>query len=80
MGTKATHPMNSLDALELRRQLQEDLIDLAAAQAQDLYGCDLDRLDPEILEFYGSKLTEDNLEELASDLAHAAWLTIWFAN
>jgi hypothetical protein len=42
----------------------------------DLYGCDLDRLDPEILEFYGSRLTEDNLEELASDLAHEAW----FAN
>ena len=37
--------MNSLDALEIRRQLQEDLIDLAEAQAQDLYGCDLDRLE-----------------------------------
>jgi hypothetical protein len=44
--------------------LQDDLLNLAEAQAQDLYGCGLDRLDP------------DNLEELASDLAHEAW----FAN
>ncbi len=56
--------------------LYDELLCLAEAQALDLYGCDLDRLDPEILEFYGSKLTEDNLEELASDLAHEAW----FAN
>jgi hypothetical protein len=53
--------------------LYDDLLCLAEAQALDLYGCDLDRLDPEILEFYGSKLTEDNLEDLASDLAAAAW-------
>ena len=53
--------------------LYDDLLALAERQAVDLYGCDLDRLDPEILEFYGSKLTEDNLEELASDLAHEAW-------
>ena len=65
--------MNSLDALELRRQLQEDLIDLAAAQAQDLYGCDLDRLDPEHLDAYLEMVNADNLEELASDLAHEAW-------
>ena len=56
--------------------LYDDLLALAERQAVDLYGCDLDRLDPEILEFYGSRLTEDNLEELASDLAHEAW----FAN
>ncbi len=53
--------------------LYEELLCLAERQAVDLYGCDLDRLDPELLEFYGSKLTEDNLEELASDLAHEAW-------
>jgi hypothetical protein len=56
--------------------LYDDLLALAERQAVDLYGCDLDSLDPEILEFYGSRLTEDNLEELASDLAHEAW----FAN
>ena len=57
-------------------ELYDELLVLAERQAVDLYGCDLDLLDPEILEFYGSRLTEDNLEELASDLAHEAW----FAN
>ena len=57
-------------------ELYDELLVLAERQAVDLYGCDLDHLDPEILEFYGSRLTEDNLEELASDLAHEAW----FAN
>ena len=46
---------------------------LASAIANEMYGCDLDRLDPEELEWYGSRLTEDNLEELANDLASAAW-------
>jgi len=55
--------------------LYDELLVLAERQAVDLYGCDLDSLDPEILEFYGSKLTEDNLEELASDLAHEAWFS-----
>ena len=65
-----------IDALEIRRQLAEELIDLAEAQAQDLYGCGLDRLDPDHLDFYVERVTADNLEELASDLAHEAW----FAN
>ena len=49
------------------------LFALAAEIAEESYGCDLDRLDPEELEWYGSQLTEDNLEELANDLAAAAW-------
>lgn len=56
--------------------LQDDLLNLAEAQAQDLYGCDLDRLDPDHVQFYLDRVTADNLEELASDLAHEAW----FAN
>ncbi len=56
----------------MTRTLQDDLYDLANAIAAEMYGCDLDRLDPEELEWYGSQLTEDNLEELANDLA-AAW-------
>ena len=53
--------------------LYEDLLCLAEAIANEMYGCDLDRLDPEDLEWYGAQLTEDNLEELANDLAAAAW-------
>jgi len=53
--------------------LYEELLVLAEAIANEMYGCDLDRLDPEELEWYGSRLTEDNLEELANDLAAAAW-------
>ena len=57
----------------MTRTLTDDLMDLASAQAMDLYGCNLDRLDPEILEWYTEQVTEANLEEFASDLAHAAW-------
>jgi hypothetical protein len=57
----------------MTRTLQDDLYDLANAIAAEMYGCDLDRLDPEELDWYGSQLTEDNLEELANDLAAAAW-------
>ena len=53
--------------------LYDQLLAMAEGIALESYGCDLDRLDPEVLEYYGSKLTEDNLEELASDLAEAAW-------
>ncbi len=53
--------------------LQDDLLNLAEAQAQDLYGCDLDRLDPDHVQFYLDRVNADNLEELASDLAHEAW-------
>mgnify|MGYP006293798439 CR=1 FL=1 len=53
--------------------LKDDLIALAEAQAADLYGCDLDRLDPDHLEIYLEKVTAANLEELASDLAFEAW-------
>jgi hypothetical protein len=56
--------------------LQDDLLNLAEAQAQDLYGCGLDRLDPDHLELYLERVNADNLEELAADLAHEAW----FAN
>ena len=57
----------------MTRTLQDDLYDLASAIANEMYGCDLDRLDPEELEFYCNHLTPDNLEELANDLASAAW-------
>ncbi len=57
----------------MTRTLTDDLIDLASAQAMDLYACDLDRLDPDEVAWYTERVTEDNLEELASDLAFAAW-------
>lgn len=53
----------------LRRLLFEE----ASTKAFTDYGCDLDRLDPEELEWYASRVTEDNLEDLAADLAAAAW-------
>jgi hypothetical protein len=53
--------------------LYDQLLALAEQIAEESYGCDLDRLDPEHLEFYGARLTEDNLEDLAADLAAAAW-------
>ena len=53
--------------------LYDQLLAMAEGIAMADYGCDLDRLDPEHLEWYGSRLTEDNLEELANDLAHEAW-------
>lgn len=56
--------------------LKDDLLNLAEAQAEELYGCGLDRLDPDHVQFYLDRVTAENLEELASDLAHEAW----FAN
>ena len=53
--------------------LQDDLYDLAFAIANEMYGCDLDRLDPSEIEWYNERVTADNLEELANDLAAAAW-------
>ena len=49
---------------------------LAAAEliADEAYGCSLDRLDPSEVEWFADRLTEDNFEELASDLAHSAWM------
>jgi len=53
--------------------LQQQLLDLAERQAVDLYGCDLDRLDPDHLDAYLELVTPENLEDLASDIASAAW-------
>lgn len=59
----------------MNRSLQDDLLDLASAIAAEMYGCDLDRLDPDDLEFYFNQVTADNLEEMANDLASAAWFS-----
>ena len=55
------------------RTIQDDLLDLASAVAAEMYGCDLDRLDPDEIEWYNERVTTDNLEEMANDLAAAAW-------
>ena len=57
----------------MNRSLQDDLLDLASAIAAEMYGCDLDRLDPDSIEWYSERTTVDNLEEMANDLAAAAW-------
>jgi len=48
----------------MTRTLQDDLYDLASAIANEMYGCDLDRLDPEQVEWYNDRVTADNLEEV----------------
>ena len=57
----------------MTRTLIDDLNDLASAIAAEMYGCDLDRLDPDEIEWYNERVTSDNLEEMANDLAAAAW-------
>ena len=57
----------------MTRTLQDDLLDLASAIANEMYGCDLDRLDPDELAWYAERTNADNLEEMANDLAAAAW-------
>jgi hypothetical protein len=49
------------------------LFALASEIADEAYGCDLDRLDPDCLDWYAQRVTPENLEDLASDLAAAAW-------
>ena len=57
----------------MTRTLQDDLYDLANAIAAEMYRCDLDRLDPDEVAWYVVRTTADNLEEMANDLAAAAW-------
>jgi hypothetical protein len=51
----------------------QDLIIMASQIALEAYGCDLDRLDPEEMEWYLNRVNPANLEDMASDLAAAAW-------
>lgn len=59
----------TLEQALLRRLFLEE----ASTRAFVQYGCDLDRLDPSELEWYTDRVTEANMEELADDLADAAW-------
>jgi hypothetical protein len=59
----------ALEQALLRRLFLEEASTLAFVN----YGCDLDRLDPAELEWYADRVTEANMEELAEDLAAAAW-------
>lgn len=53
--------------------LRRLFIEEASTRAFTDYGCDLDRLDPSELEWYASRVTEDNFDDMAEDLAAAAW-------
>lgn len=53
--------------------LQQQLLSEAEALALDAYGCDLDRLDPDALDWYVANVTEANYDSLVADLAHEAW-------
>ena len=55
------------------RSLYELLLAAAEEIALDSYGCDLDRLDPSELEWYEARVTEENFDAMASDLAADAW-------
>lgn len=59
----------TLEQALLRRLFLEEASTLAFTN----YGCDLDRLDPSELEWYTDRVTEANMEDLAEDLAAAAW-------
>ena len=54
--------------------LQQQLISQAEEIADYAYGCDLHRLDPDELAWYTERVTAKNLEEMAGDLAAAAWM------
>ena len=59
----------------MTRTITDDLLDLASAIANEMYGCDLDRLDPDELAWYAERTNAANLEEMANDLASAAWFS-----
>lgn len=59
----------TLEQALLRRLFLEE----ASTRAFVQHGCDLDRLDPSELEWYTDRVTEANMEDLADDLAAAAW-------
>ena len=59
--------------MENKTALQTELVGLAEAYAMDYYGCDLSRLDSGHLEAYCDRVTEANLDDLAFDMADAAW-------
>ena len=59
----------TLEQAFLRRLFLEEASTLAFTNS----GCDLDRLDPSELDWYCDRVTEANMEDLAEDLAAAAW-------
>jgi hypothetical protein len=66
--------MCPIDALEIARQLEEQCYDRAEELAAEING-DLFYVPQEDIDALMSKLTPDNLEETASELAHLAY---WF--
>ena len=59
--------------MENKNELQTELVGLAEAYALDYYGCDLSRLDSGHFEAYCDRVTEANLDDLAMEMADAAW-------
>jgi hypothetical protein len=55
-------------------ETKNELLRRAEALALESYGCGLDRLDPSEVEYYTDRVTADNLDDLADDLAHCAWM------
>jgi hypothetical protein len=49
------------------------LLAKAEELALETYGCGLDRMDPDHLEWFASQVTEKNIIGLAGSLAAAAW-------
>jgi hypothetical protein len=56
-----------------KNELYSALLSQAAMLADELYGCDLSRLDPDELAWYAKVLTEENFKAAVADLADAAW-------
>ena len=57
----------------MKNDLQTELLALAEHYAEEYYGCDLSRLDSGHLEAYCDRVTEVNLDDLALEMADAAW-------
>jgi hypothetical protein len=53
--------------------LTTQLFALAESIADEAYGCGLEYLDSSDLDWYAGRVTVENLQDCAADLAAAAW-------
>jgi hypothetical protein len=53
--------------------LTSKLFSLAEEIAEESYGCGLERLDIDDLDWYAQRVTPENLQDWAGELAAAAW-------
>lgn len=54
--------------------LVEKMLKAAEELALEVYGCDLEYLDPSEVEWYSLRVDEVNFEMFVDDLAQSAWM------